>query len=365
MRILHLFLIIFFSFSLLSTFISPDIFWGFGFLVFLIPFVSIFCLLISIYNFFKLKTGFFLTYLAIFFCSLYHFNTTYQFSSLGEIKDDKAFSVMSYNVSFFNKKQTFSKEYYDPSHNTKAFQIREWLSYNSTDIMCLQEFFDDINSPFLNNIQHLLKIQDYKKYFVFEQKHDNGISGGLIILSKYPIINKGQIFLSDNGYNGAIFADIKINNDTIRIVNAHFESMQLPTKRNNPKELIGSLKRGILKHNYQTNLLMDFLEESQYEVILCSDLNEPSYSHVYYKINSLLRNSFEEKGEGFGFTYNGNLLKFIRIDNQFYSKNIILHDFKTINDFRASKHFPLIGSYSIKGNFTPGYITKLEVVYNE
>lgn len=356
MRILNLLIITLFSISLLSNFIPPEIFWGAGLLVFLIPIIPFLSPIFSIYYFFKFNKGFFLSYSLIFIFSLYRFNSNFNFVSKNK-SSENTFSIMSYNVSFFNKQKTFSKEYYDPEHNIKALQIREWLSYNSTDIMCLQEFFDDKNSLFLNNIEYLLKIRNYEQHFLYEQKHDNGIRGGLIILSKYPIINKGQVFFSKNGYNGAIYTDVKIDNDTIRIVNAHLESMQLSTKRNKPKELVHSLKRGILKHNSQTKLLLEFLEKSQYEVILCCDLNEPPYSYAYHKINSLLKNSFEEGGKGFGFTYNGNLLKFIRIDNQFHSENIDLQSFKTVNDFEASKHFPLIGSYSIKGNRRPKYIT--------
>lgn len=51
-------------------------------------------------------------------------------------------------------------------------------------------------------------------------------SYGIAIFSKYPIINSGKVF-DNKRNNGAMFADIKINQDTIRVYNTHLESMNI------------------------------------------------------------------------------------------------------------------------------------------
>jgi endonuclease/exonuclease/phosphatase family metal-dependent hydrolase len=56
-------------------------------------------------------------------------------------------------------------------------------------------------------------------------------------------------------------------------------------------------------------------------------------------------NSFEKAGDGFGLTYNGNL--FLRIDNQFASKDIKVRAFKVHKEIKYSDHFPIEGIYSI------------------
>lgn len=58
---------------------------------------------------------------------------------------------------------------------------------------------------------------------------------GTVIYSKYPIVNHGEISFNSE-INGALWADIKINRDTIRVFNNHlqttnFSQNQLEYKR--------------------------------------------------------------------------------------------------------------------------------------
>ena len=64
-------------------------------------------------------------------------------------------------------------------------------------------------------------------------------------------------------------------------------------------------------------------------------------------------NSFEIKGTGFGFTFNGEKtnpwLFPLRIDNQFYSdKELSCLQFITDRSIKHSDHFPSIGIYKFK-----------------
>ena len=60
-----------------------------------------------------------------------------------------------------------------------------------------------------------------------------------------------------------------------------------------------------------------------------------------------LKNTFEEAGSGFGFTYNGNVLRVLRIDNQFYSTGVEAIRFETFNQTKFTDHFPIQGFYEL------------------
>jgi endonuclease/exonuclease/phosphatase (EEP) superfamily protein YafD len=84
-------------------------------------------------------------------------------------------------------------------------------------------------------------------------------------------------------------------------------------------------------------------------VICAGDFNEIPYSYSYRRLKKGLRNSFEEAGAGFGFTYNGNTLVTLRIDNQFYSDRVDCVELETLNTVSYSDHFPLLGTYVLSG----------------
>jgi len=105
------------------------------------------------------------------------------------------------------------------------------------------------------------------------------------------------------------------------------------------------LRRGFISRAKQIKDLLSSIEECKYKLILCGDLNELPYSYTYFALRNLLDNAFEKAGNGFGFTYNGKLF-FLRIDNQFFSKEISIHKFMTHRNVDFSDHFPLTATYS-------------------
>ncbi|MEN7551577.1 endonuclease/exonuclease/phosphatase family protein [Rapidithrix thailandica] len=252
-------------------------------------------------------------------------------------------SILSYNVSFFNIPAPFSDAYYDPLANSPAITLQKWLKNHPADIKCLQEFYDDENSSIFNNETALSKEGMYECYFVAKPRHQNGTRRGLAIFSKYPIVNTGEIFLSDNLYNGAIYADIQIGQDTVRVINIHLESMQLAAA----SDLFSAYQNGVMNHLRQVRQIQPFIASSSYPVIVSGDFNSTPYSAVYQEFNKDLLSSFERAGSGFGFTYNGSTLKFLRIDHQFYTPSLKALQYTTYSDITASQHFPIEVKYEL------------------
>jgi endonuclease/exonuclease/phosphatase family metal-dependent hydrolase len=106
-------------------------------------------------------------------------------------------------------------------------------------------------------------------------------------------------------------------------------------------------KTGAVKRSKQIEQLIKDIKKSPYKVIIAGDLNDPPYSYTYEKLSKHLKNAFEEKGTGFGFTYNGKL-PMLRIDQQFCDKGIKVCSFKTKNKIKFTDHVPIIGTYSLE-----------------
>ena len=93
--------------------------------------------------------------------------------------------------------------------------------------------------------------------------------------------------------------------------------------------------------------MTSFIETSPYPVICAGDFNDMPYSYSYQFMKRTLKNAFEEVGTGLGFTYNGNTLRVLRIDNQFYSPGVSAEQFETLTQIKFTDHFPVRGLYSL------------------
>ncbi|MCA0431240.1 MAG: endonuclease/exonuclease/phosphatase family protein [Bacteroidetes bacterium] len=276
-----------------------------------------------------------------------------QFSKIKKT-ENKTFKVVSYNSMLF--------DLYNWSNNKKNRQnIFNQLSEINPDILCLQEFYtsediDDFNN--IDTLKNLLKTKyHYADYSVTLRKNDHW---GVAIFSKYKIINQGKLEFKTSLNNLCIYSDIVINNDTIRVYNIHlqsisfskedtkfFEEVLLEKKINieleQSKNIVRRLKRAFLKRAVQAKLVSDHMQNCKYKIILCGDFNDTPASYTYNLLTKKLKDSFIEKGNGFGRTYAGKWPKF-RID-------YVLHDEKlkcvehTISSETYTDHYPISSKF--------------------
>jgi len=237
-------------------------------------------------------------------------------------------------------------------------EVKEWLVEQDADVICFQEFFHHkLVSDFdfiglLSNTGYIHSV-----YADITGNKKSSYIRGLVIFSKYPIIqHRTKIFEEQNGI---LQADILYEGDTIRTINVHLYSMALKLSRLAAQKQYDGVKRegrttarqiktGFVNRAKEVNELAEWVGSSPYPTLVCGDFNETPYSYVYGRMNRLLTNAFEEKGIGFGFTFN-RLPYFIRIDHQFYDKSKLqLIDFKTLNKTPYSDHYPIVGTYTVK-----------------
>ena len=98
----------------------------------------------------------------------------------------------------------------------------------------------------------------------------------------------------------------------------------------------------MLKQYEQANLIRENMEKTHFKKILVGDFNNTQYSNVYQIIKGEMKDSYFEKGKGFGRTYD--LLKFpIRIDYILADPEFEVLSHQNFNE-RLSDHFPVMAT---------------------
>jgi endonuclease/exonuclease/phosphatase family metal-dependent hydrolase len=334
-----------------SVYIAPEKFALAGFAVFAIPIVLILNGLLLLVWLWK-RIWFSVWPLAMLLIGFPHIRASVAINKSSEKPTD--LKVLSFNVETF---RGYSRP--TPERILSASQMIKYLKKSDADILCLQEFFDNSKSETFNSLAKLKKAGYKYRYFSKSFSYDGTSQVGVVILSKYRVISYGTLYKRAGNNNQMIFADIATPCDTVRIYSVHLESIrlkqeevQVPTSEGSTKikTNISSVARkmtaGFEYRGKQLKILKEHILSSPHPVILTGDFNEVPFSHLYNELRGLLKNSFEEKGRGFGFSFNG-FIPGLRIDNQFVSKPIEVSSFKTDYTMKHSDHFPLIATYSL------------------
>lgn len=321
--------------------------WILGFIAYLIPFSLLLIIISTILSLiwkkymYNIANIFFLIIYILFTSNYYQINNN-------PIKKEKGFTLMSFNAGFFNNYYKNDPEKYkDKDLNRSGLAMKDYLSKIDVDIKCIQEFYNDSSSNIFNTFESFLKNNDYFYHYSARQKKPGRPINGVLILSKFPILNKGEIIFGGNDHNRGVFTDVLINDDTIRIINVHLKSMALNTSFNNIKKSYYQLKRGLLERSKEIDNINFFISNSSYPVILVGDMNEPPYTNNYKKLRKNLDDAFLQQGNGFGNSYKGKLF-FLRLDYILYtSKYIKIINYNTEKAITFSDNYPIITNFVI------------------
>lgn len=253
-------------------------------------------------------------------------------------------SVLSYNVKLFREYNTYDKF---------SEELISWVVNDTSDIKCIQEFCTNANWPELNTSANIKK-QGYNSYEYEADVVAPEHSPGMAIFSKLPIINKGMLWSEKNTINGGMFIDVMKGNKTIRVYNIHLASMYLDLghfKEKNSfikktKYLLKQLKAGAIKRSEQIEILIEHTTSCKHPYIVVGDFNETPYNFNYKRLARRYKSSFNDAGNGFGFSFHG-FLFFLRIDHQFYSSEIGIDRYEVNRKIKVSDHFPTKAWYTL------------------
>ncbi len=262
-------------------------------------------------------------------------NRFYKFSATNLPKETTDFTLMSYNVRLFNLYEWLPKK-------DVPQQISKLILDKKPDILCLQEFSPnkDINT----------ETYRYKYIQLYGSKNKTGQA----IFSKFKIINKGEINFP-NSNNNVLFADIVMRKDTIRVYSMHLQSIKISTDihekidEEKSKFIFKRLSEAFTIQQNQAEILKEHISNCQFPNIVCGDLNNSAFSYVYRTIKGTKKDAFEEAGVGFGKSYNYKYYP-ARIDYIFVENSILVKQYKTVDRFFQSDHFPQITRLQMQQN---------------
>lgn len=249
-----------------------------------------------------------------------------------------AIKVMSYNVHWFDKSGA-TEDCPDP--------ILDYILNSNADIVCLQE------ARITDNIKEAVK--DVYAYCDSVMTADN--SNGLLILSRYPVLSKETISYKSRNNISAAFK-IKINNDTVTVINNHFETSGLSmadrsgfsnlvkgntagdTLRTESKRLLVKLGEAAAIRAPQAEAVAAYIRKNNGNIILCGDFNDSPVSYTHRTIAKELTDCYISTGNGPGITYRKNAM-FVRIDNIMCSGHWKPYGCKVDRSNAFSDHYPV------------------------
>jgi endonuclease/exonuclease/phosphatase family metal-dependent hydrolase len=275
-------------------------------------------------------------------------------------KENGRLRVMSWNV-----------EHFDIANNKKKPQVKEdmlsLINEYKPDVACFQEMVASDSPKAINyiaDIQQKLKFAGY--YYTYRKDADFDMQHhfGIIIFSRFPIINIKTIDEYPHDYNSRFqYVDILYYQDTVRVFNVHLQSLRLDEKNlqyiDNPtlksdssltesKTIIKKLKVGFEKRGIQAKHVREQIDQSPHPVIVCGDFNDVPNSFAYETIGDKLQNAFVEKGDGLGRTFSS-ISPTLRIDHIFVDERFKVEQFTRIRK-KLSAHYPIIADVVLRSS---------------
>ena len=255
----------------------------------------------------------------------------YKFSSQTKVSDFR-FSMMSYNVRLFNLYNSIKDDHIPE-------KIENFILDKSPSILCFQEYDSDTS----------LKFELYPYSYI--TANSSRYTSELAIFSKHKILNSATIEFPKSS-NNAIFSDVIVKTDTIRVYNLHLQSSgidpnveTLDSEQSN--RLINRLAATFTAQQDQAELVASHISNSPYKVILCGDFNNTIYSYVYRIIKGDMLDAFEESGSGFGRTFIFKYFPF-RIDFILANAQIKVGKFSSFPELPYSDHFPIFTEFILE-----------------
>lgn len=259
----------------------------------------------------------------------------------------KSFKLLTYNVGAF---------YYEKDATSGIAHI---IDEDSFDIVCLQEYII-FRAEKDETFKKVLKAYPYSTVGDMSADSHNRV----VTFSKYRIVNSG-VASKGKGNNKAIYSDVVIGDDTLRIINVHLASNNIS---NTDKQEIDSLKQGLevdnvkgkintldkkMSNNYiirerMANDIDSVIAITKHKVIVCGDFNDVPVSYVYHKIKGdRLSVANEELGWGYNYTFRESPF-FFCLDHVFYQTDAFDCVHYERPKVEYSDHYPSIAQMSIK-----------------
>lgn len=254
--------------------------------------------------------------------------------------EDETLRVLSYNIGTFD----FKAENIDTSS--------ELLKSLHPDVITLQEFRNHKladGSYALDYMSQALEMPYHK--FIHLPVHIHGA----VIYSRYPIVDVDTLFMPRKEINSGILASIKTPFGLVGVGNVHLSSFQIAQTYKETEGFIKKLRaifrraRKVIKlQNDKVDQILSKTANYPNPLIITGDMNATAHTRVNHKLARNMHNSFQEAGEGIGWSYP--LFKKmlgLRIDHQYASPEFKAVKHEVVKD-GVSDHYPIVGTYLLQ-----------------
>lgn len=312
----------------------------------LFPFLYALNILLLIYWWVQLKMKLIIPLVFAVF-NLIHASKYVQFSRNIK-KPDKEIRVATYNTKLLGALE-----------NQNTFEsLKLKLESDSFDIVCLQEVF--AQKDLKARVLELKKAGKFRMYSFF--RLEPGRPYGMAVLSKYDIIKSGKIGLGEHTGNMAIYTDVLMGADTVRIYNLHLQSIRfdrgdyrfiedrssMTENLEGSKNLIKRIRQAYRIRGNQADSVAAHMANCPYPTLAMGDLNDVPLSYTYQKLMKDKFDAFRERGSGFERTYKGPFPDF-RIDYILYSKAFTCTSYRSDGDTKGDHKLVTAGFSSALG----------------
>jgi endonuclease/exonuclease/phosphatase family metal-dependent hydrolase len=222
----------------------------------------------------------------------------------------------------------------------------EYLRTCDADIFCAQEascmkrYRDDVDDAMAH----------------WRYRNDSAF-GGLMICSDYPIVGS-KVIGSPSATHACVVYLVRVENDTVAVVNSHFVSNAMSVKDKeayrdiilSPEEdsvkddalrLCRKVNKAGVDRAVQADSLADYLETlGDVPVIVCGDFNDSPLSYVHHRLTRKLHDAYVASGNGPGISYHRSGM-FFRLDNILCSHHWRSFGAVVKKQLKMSDHYPV------------------------
>lgn len=330
--------------TLLVPYVNPARGWIFPVLGLVAPALYVAALMLALYWIIRwrwLRAGTMLLPVVIGFFQVSLFWRPELRRSYGEPKyERRSFKVMSYNLRMF---------YGGDGRDTSA-EVAQLIADTDPDIVCLQEF----NIRLAERSGALAALEErYERTGLDRTSAPDSLYGAqMVILSKYRILRSGMLL----DPNTAVWADVLMDGDTVRVFNNHLRSTAINASDNayltghgfisdtarevKIRSIVGRFRDNSVLRAAQVDSLSRSVRATRCRRIVCGDFNDTPVSYAYRTMARGLCDAFSECGSGYSHTYRG-FFNTLRIDYVLRSEGFETLSYE-VPEVDYSDHLPVV-----------------------
>lgn len=229
----------------------------------------------------------------------------------GANNDRSVLKVMTYNVRMF----------YGDDGKSTVDSLAAFVNRCDPDILCIEEFNDEARGS-VQRFDSLVG-QHYRRA-VYSRDGKGSLGVSLAVYAKFPILASGRvdcINAVDTTRTVAVWADLRIDRDTVRVFCNHLRSTHIKSddsdylmnyrfltdtaRHEKLYSILSRFRYNSISRSHQVDTLSRLIAATPHAKIVCGDFNDTPLSYTYRRMSHGLQDAFREKGRGFSHTYRG------------------------------------------------------------